>query len=655
LFLAIRWERGELLERRITKKRAASKMRGTEETGRYWRLLLVLSLLVLTACETNNNSESALRAESLLLSPEEMPAGWITMIVDVPKNFADWSRDDRLNAARRGYVDGHLRTFTNASNGIVIMANSVYASRAVEEILADERRQVENGSRMLEGREERLQEIPDVHLGDSTLAYTVSIADSATDNFTYYEFAFTQGTVKTNIRCVAQDWSVGNPYEFCFSIANQTARKVNAALRQGSASFTDVLLLKRVEEIVPAETDFPNDWSIISDQHLTTKDFPPEMSENIGLGWLAEAQVRAFSNDTYNIITTIASAYAEKVNNNSFDSNESSELMEFNRITVLDPMVTGAMVNGTNVTPYTWWYTIQKPNSAMHANVVFAQNNMMGEVVCELSTYEESVRECERVARILLAKMQSAFEVSRAPVPALADVRYDEVAIVSSSEDTLRRKYGLASDVTQFEKVHVYNGSVYTISSPDFTLEYLVVTIERDIGFLEGDDIPTAVEKYCVAEGARFNLTVDACIERITPGWYNIHYPVVMCPLSQSPTQMTAPVGVGSRCLYLEARIPSKTDNEFIWEMARGHREVYVHKQLGIEPYSDEAGMLIDSFARKIVAARWSIEPIQVIAAEIAVTVDEPGCNPYHIILFYNDKSELITTHESVMCADSFN
>ncbi len=384
-----------------------------------------LLVMLLSGCATHKDIVQPMLAEEFLLTADEMPVGWKTTYLDEPKNFAEWRIEDRTKAERRGFVGGAQRSFTNASEGIVMLTNSIYLDDGSTQAFQDEVRMVEVGSRIVDYRREYLQAIPNNDLGSTSLTYSATYAISPTENFTHYEFLFVQDRVRTSIRCVAQDWSVGNAYDFCLAIAKAARSKVARLSATNTDAVYEPLLLNSADEFNLKAVNFPTGWSLAENTHIAADTIPLDIRPKVGTGWLLDAQSRSFWNVTHNI-TIITSVYARAVNASTFVPENPDDLMKFTRVTTLSRNEMGPVINGTNFTAYTWWFKNNRSDGYQYPSVFFAYKNTMGELICQEASFQESVRSCERYGALVLANMQT---------PLVKDIPKDAIPTDSTPKD----------------------------------------------------------------------------------------------------------------------------------------------------------------------------------------------------------------------------
>jgi len=625
-------------------------------------LLFLFLLILLNGCSYQPILSQS--AEKLLLVEEDLPSGW-SQYLDQPKWFDEWPAEDRLKAQKRGYIDGHQRTFVNGSEGMIKVANSIYSGVDMDKLYRMALEDYNEPYRIQNDRNETLERLPNPEVGQHSFAYKVTISDEKFDqpDFFYYEFYFTQGNVQTHMFCLVQVFLIEEPYAFCESLLRKVDERIKHERHSPFApKLKDTLIAVPVKEFLPTREDFPPEWGIIQDNPINRKSLPPEMNAAAGPGQLIEGHLRVFANDTKNKIYVVNSLYANVVDKNTFaPAGNASEdiMMAFTRLTALDVSHKMKMINGRPIGERTWWTNLTRADNSTYINVFFGAKNMMVEVTCDMPSYDAALAWCDKVAQIIFDKIpypstDYALQQESVPetVPSILP-EYDRDEIIKKAKKFLEEQYNLPNGSVGAEvDVTEYNGTKLTIKHTEFQLEYLIVKLNMLKDTYGDNPLEEVIKEECERNAANLGITYETCMERGPKAYDEIYFPVVMCPLNATPSGITGTVGPWGRCFIISDENIGPDNQEFLEELGSGHRYRYLRNIQKLDPFSGEADQLVNEFIMKLMIAQWNRQPQAVIEAHFNINIGGLGCHPYSIRVFFDNTLEPVTADEEVMCVD---
>jgi hypothetical protein len=571
--------------------------------------------------------------EELLPSLDDLPPGW-RVLLEHPKAFNEWPTEDRIKAQQRGYIDGYQRTFANESYEMILFANSIYSNLDMESMYQEDLKNYSAPTRILDGNNESLERMNNPPFGEYSFSYKVTVLEA---NFSYFELYLIEANVINHIRCLVQRKDINASYKFCESFLNIIDKKIRKELNS-QKQIKDSLITVPLDEFFPNRSDFPSGWGRVTNQKILSANIPPELKKAAGPGNLVEGHLQIFKNDTKNSVNIVSSLYTNAFNEKTFAPNNDEDIMNFTRITVLDPTLNMKLSQGPKISDFTWWVNLTRSDGSTFVNVFFGMDNMMFEVVCDMQDYNKSFALCNRIAKVIydrIPKPAISYKViqkqSQPQNISITFPVYNPADLIKKAREYIYKEYILPNGSVGDASFSEYNGTFLHIQNPDFSIEYLLIKINilKDMyGNLSLDEV---VKQDCTSDAEMLGITYEDCLTRSKDYHLQYSFPSYLCLLNMTPSKITESIGYAGRCQQLNNFNIDSENQDFV-------RELGYH--------------MTDELILKLMLADWIKKSVPIIEVKLDVNIGGLGCYPYDIRVYLDENLKPIASYADEICVD---
>lgn len=210
----------------------------------------------------------------------------------------------------------------------------------------------------------------------------------------------------------------------------------------------------------------------------------------------------------------------------------------------------------------------------------------------------------------------------------------------------LSDNYNLPNGSVGTETFKEKQANLLFIKSNKLYLNYLFINYSIFEEYYIEQDLEKEIEEECQNSEEDYNITKEECRKRLKDFYAEEMKKKISCPIDIKPIHLTGAVGPGGRCTIISGI------EDFINDLADGHKIHYIKYVLKKDPYNDEADRLVEEFIKNLGEAKWENKPIKITAMEYPISIKGLGCNPYKITVYIDKTGTTLTSFEELICVD---